>query len=605
MLKTVVMVSLASFYRCGRAAARHRSNRAPKPVAAALLLAALSLSALPAAAQPAGRDNPEKDTGVTRQEAVFAKDFLVVAAHPLAAQAGFNLLQRGGSAIDAAIAVQAMLTLVEPQSSGIGGGAFILHHDGSRLLTYDGRETAPAAASPELFLGPDGKPDPWIKAVVGGRSVGVPGVLKALAMAHRRYGKLPWAELFDDAIRVSEQGFRVSPRFARLAAAGFNPGLKQLSPAKEYFYPGGEPLQEGALLKNPALAATLRTIARDGVQAFYRGPIASAMVAAVRNSQIAPGVLALEDLANYEPKLRPPVCAPYRGYEICSMAPPSSGGIAVIQQLKLLEPMALPFDGRPALTALHLITQAARLAYADRDRYIADSDFVAVPVAQLMDAAYLRQRRRLIDPARDMGKAEAGQVGKLAWADGDTYDLPSTSQISIVDRFGNAVSMTTSVEMAYGSTVMSGGFLLNNQLTDFAFSPSSEGKPVVNRVQPGKRPRSSMAPVMVLEDGQPVLILGSPGGSNIINYVTQTLIGVIDWQLDIQQAISMPKISNRNGKTALEQATYMEDYRAGLEKMGHTIQVRSLNSGMHGIQRVEGGWLGGADQRREGRALGQ
>ncbi|TQV66698.1 gamma-glutamyltransferase [Exilibacterium tricleocarpae] len=577
-----------------------------RPIPARLLAGfCLFWFAAVAPAQQAGRDNPEEGTGTTRQQAIFARDFMVVAAHPLAAQAGYNVLHKGGSAIDAAVAVQAMLTLVEPQSSGIGGGAFILHHDGSKLISYDGRETAPAAASPALFLGRNGKPDPWIKAVVGGRSVGVPGVLKALSLAHQRYGKLPWSALFDDTIRASEEGFRVSPRFAALVAAEFNPGLKQLAPAKDYFYPGGKPVKAGELLKNPELAATLRLIARQGVDAFYMGPLAEAMVAAVKNSKIAPGTLALADLAGYRVKERPAVCAPYRGYSVCSMAPPSSGGIAVLQQLKLLEPFELAFDGRPALSTLHLITQASRLAYADRDRYIADSDFVEVPVAGLMDAGYIADRRRLISRSKDMGKAQPGQLQNLARADGEVYELPSTSHVSIVDRHGNALSMTSSIEMAYGSTVMTRGFLLNNQLTDFALSPTRDGKPVANRVEPGKRPRSSMAPVMVLRDGRPTLILGSPGGSNIINYVTQTLLGVIDWKLDIQQAIAMPKISNRNGKTALEKSTYMEDYRARLEAMGHTIQVRDLNSGMHAIQRVEGGWLGGADHRREGKAMGR
>lgn len=556
------------------------------------------------AAEGASRDTPEKGVGNTQQETVIADKAMVVAANPLATEAGLKILKKGGSVIDAAIAVQAMLTLVEPQSSGIGGGAFILLHDGTQLFAYDGRETAPAKATANLFLNEKGQPDPWIKAVVGGRSVGVPGVLRALELAHRQHGKLPWNVLFADAIKASENGFIVSPRFAQLVKSGFNPGLKQLSPAKEYFYPDGTAVKAGSLLKNPELAKTLKLIADQGAKVFYTGSLAQNIVKAVRNSPIAPGVLSMADLADYQAKERKPVCTQYKHLDVCSMPPPSSGGIAVLQQLELLEPLTLEFDREPALKSLHFITQAARLAYADRDRYVADSDFVDVPLQQLLDKNYLAQRRELIQPDRDMGKAVPGLSPKLGLADNDAYELPSTSHFSIVDTDGNALSMTSSIEMAYGSAVMTDGFLLNNQLTDFALSPRRDGKLVANRVEPGKRPRSSMAPVIVLQEDTPVLLLGSPGGSNIINYVTQTLLGVIDWDLSLQQSIEMPKISNRNSNTALEKGTYMEQFKFPLEAMGHQIQIRGLNSGLHGIERTREGWRSGTDPRREGKAMG-
>jgi gamma-glutamyltranspeptidase/glutathione hydrolase len=552
---------------------------------------------------------PEAATGVVEKKSVNAKEFMVAAANPYASEAGFNVLNKGGSAIDAAIAVQLVLTLVEPQSSGIGGGAFILHWDKSKksLTTFDGRETAPMNATSELFLDENGQAISWIKAVVGGRSVGVPGVLSALKKAHEQYGKLPWAELFIDAIELAEQGFIVSPRLEKLVGMQFNPGISQLPEIKKYFFPNNVAIKAGDRLKNKKLAKVYRSIAKEGLKPFYQGWIANKIVSAVQNSNIAPGKLSLQDMANYQPKERAAVCGAYRDYNVCGMAPPSSGGVAVIQLLGQLEPYKLSNKTVDSLHTVHLFTQSSRLAFADRNRYIADNDFVNVPVEGLIAPKYLAKRAELISSNKDMGKAEAGHPqGALSQADDLAYELPSTSHISIVDKQGNAVSMTTSVEMAFGSAVMVEGFILNNQLTDFSLAPKVKGLEVANRLEPLKRPRSSMAPTMVFNaDGSLKLVVGSPGGSRIINYVAQTILGVLDWQLDPQAAINLPKVTNRNRVTTLEKGTKLVELKTDLEGKGHKVIIRDLNSGIHAIEVTKNGLTGGADPRREGKVLGQ
>ncbi|KGJ88744.1 gamma-glutamyltransferase [Thalassotalea sp. ND16A] len=558
---------------------------------------------------PVAREDrePEAATGFQQNKAVVGSKHMVAAANPYASNAGFNILEKGGNAIDAAIAVQLVLTLVEPQSSGIGGGAFILHFDNStkHLSTFDGREVAPEAASQDQFLNPDGSAVRWIDAVVGGRSVGVPGVLKALEDAHKKHGKLPWAELFSDAIKLAEEGFIVSPRMAKLVAMGFNPGVKKLAKASHYFFPNGVPVKQGRLLKNPELAEVYKAISKQGTKVFYQGWIAQSMVKAVQNSAIAPGRLALTDLANYRATEVDAVCGPYKQFNICGMPPPSSGGVAVIQMLKQLEQHNLAKFSANDVNALHLISQSSRLAYADRARYIADPDFVPVPVRQLIDDQYLKQRGQLINPVQDMGQAVAGEFSHVAkLAIDNAIEMPSTSHIAIVDSAGNAISMTTSIEMAFGSAVFVEGFLLNNQLTDFSLTPKVNGLPVANRLEPFKRPRSSMAPTMVFnQDGSLRLVIGSPGGSRIINYVAQTMIGVLDWQLDIQAAINLPKITNRNDITTLEKGTSLEALKPQLEAMGHKVAIRDLNSGIHGIEVYRGKLVGGADPRREGKVF--
>lgn len=551
---------------------------------------------------------PEAATGLIKKQTVFAEHAMVAAANPYASEAGFNILKQGGSAVDAAIAVQLVLTLVEPQSSGIGGGAFMLHWDkeNQQLTTFDGRETAPAATTPDMFLDKNGRTMPWIKAVVGGHSVGVPGVLAGLKKAHDKYGKLPWNVLFKDAINLAENGFVVSPRLEKLVAMEFNPGITKLTTIKDYFFPNGKAIKSGQILKNTKLAAVYRSLAKHGIEVFYQGWLAKKIVNAVQHSTIAPGRLTLADMKNYQARELPAVCGPYRQYKICGMAPPSSGGVAVIQILGQLENFNIAKLSMAEPEFTHLFTQSSRLAFADRNRYIADSHFVNVPTKGLVAPTYMAMRGELIDPNKDMGMADAGVPhGALAQADDDAFELPSTSHISIVDQNGNAISMTTSVEMGFGSAVMVEGFILNNQLTDFSLSPKRNGKWVANRLEPGKRPRSSMAPMMVFnQDDSLKLVIGSPGGSRIINYVAQTMIAMLDWQLDPQSAINLPKVTNRNKVTTLEKGTNLIAIKPALEAKGHNVLVRDLNSGIQAVELVKDGLRGGADQRREGLVLG-
>lgn len=566
---------------------------------------------------------PEIASGLRSDMApVHAVRHMAAAANPLATEAGQQMLRKGGSAIDAAIAMQAVLALVEPQSSGIGGGAFIMYWDGKRVQAFDGRETAPAGATPGMFLGADGQPIPFPQAQIGGRSVGVPGVLRALEMAHQQHGKLPWHDLFQPAIKLASEGFPVSKRLhTQIAADTFMAGSPEM--ARYFLTPQGQALPVGTLLKNPELARTLQTIAVRGADGFYQGAVAQAMVDKVR-SHPRPGTLSLADIKGYQARERTPVCGDYKEWQICGMPPPSSGGVAVIQTLGILEALQnkspaldlatmppVPGTGgaglEPSPSAVHLIAEAERLAYADRAQYLADSDFVPVNVQGLTDQGYFKTRAALVGD-KSMGRAEAGvPVGiHLALAPDRSPLRISTSQIAAVDDQGGAISMTTSVEAAFGSHVMTHGFLLNNQLTDFSFIPDENGKPVANRIEPGKRPRSSMAPTLVFDrnSGELVATIGSPGGSQIIEYVNKSLVGLLDWKLNPQDAISLGNFGSRNVDTELEAGRFSPALVQQLQDRGHKVALIEMTSGTQIIMRSKDGWVGGADPRREGTALG-
>jgi len=541
--------------------------------------------------------------------AAVSDRFMVSTANPLATKAARDIIVAGGSAVDALIAAQMVLTLTEPQSSGLGGGAFLLTYDAASgaVQSYDGRETAPAAATPDLFRRADGSPMDWTEAAEGGLPVGVPGVLRMLELAHATHGRLPWAELFKPAIRLADNGFLVSPRLHEVL--DWVEGPERFPDFHRYFYAfDGTRKAPGTRLANPELAVTLRAIAEGGADAFYEGPIAGQIVAAVIGTRVNPASMTLEDLADYRAIEREPVCTPYRIWTICGMGPPSSGGVAVAQILGLLERFDLAPLAPDSVGAVHLVTEAERLAYADRDLYLADSDFVAVPVDALVDRDYLAERSLLIDPRGSMGIAEPGRFtgGDEVMAPDDGDRGVSTSHISIVDAQGNAVSMTTSIERGFGSRLMAGGFVLNNQLTDFSFEAEIDGRPVANRVEPGKRPRSSMAPTLVLDaDGRVVMAIGTVGGARIICYVAKTLIAKLDWGLDIQQAIELPHFLNRNGATELEAGTPIVALQPALEALGHEVVLGEMATGLAGFFIEDGTITGGADPRREGTALGR
>ncbi|WP_438943645.1 gamma-glutamyltransferase [Noviherbaspirillum malthae] len=562
---------------------------------------------------PPGMQAPERATGFAEKPGWTARKFMVAAANPLAADAGYQMLRSGGSAVDAAIAVQMVLTLVEPQSSGIGGGAFLMHFDGKTVKAFDGRETAPMAATEMLFQGANGKALSFHDGVVGGRSVGAPGVLRMLELAHKEYGRLPWAALFAPAIRLAQDGFAVSPRLHAMLQTERH--LKTDPAAASYFYDrDGNPWPVGHVLKNPELANVLREVADKGGDAFYKGQIAQDIENKVKSHPRNPGLLTAADIGAYQAKVREPVCSDYRAWTVCGMPPPSSGGIAIAQLLGILENRNMralgPKNGLMNAEAVHLFSEAGRLAYADRSRYVADTDFIPLPgnsTKALLDKTYLAGRAALIGD-RSMGVAESGVPPATALALGvDTSpEFPSTSHISVVDASGNAVSMTTSIEDAFGSRQMVRGFLLNNQLTDFSFDAADANGPIANRVQPGKRPRSSMAPTLVFERGSNNLVMstGSPGGSAIINYVGKVLIGTLDWGLDVQQAISLPNFGSRNGPTELELDRTDTALADRLKAKGHQVRMIEQTSGLQGIMRMRIGgeevWFGGADPRREG-----
>ena len=572
-----------------------------------LLSSCLLLASTVYARSPLPADaSPEAASAIGTRQLAHARHFMAASANPLATEAGVEILRAGGSAVDAAIAMQMVLALVEPQSSGLGGGAFLLTYDAAhrKIRSYDGRETAPAAARGDRFL-VDGKPVSFREAVNSGKAVGTPGLLRVLELAHRRHGRLRWARLFEPAIRLAEQGFPVSPRLHGQIAG--NRDLFAQAAAREYFYPDGEAAKTGYLLKNPMLAEVLRTLAAHGAQAFYRGAIAQDIVDAVR-SHAVPGDLSLDDMARYRAKERAPVCGAYQQLRLCGMGPPSSGGVAVLQMLGMLAQHRVD-DMMPAsLEAVHYFAEAGRLAFADRERYLADPDFIAIPVKQLLHPAYLRARGAQIDSRISMGTALPGDpVNFLRQRGaGAAADLPSTTHLVAVDRDGNGVSMTSTIESEFGSKIFVRGFLLNNQLTDFSFLPAdAEGRPVANRIEPGKRPRSAMAPMVAMDKSGLSLLAGSPGGSAIINFVAKTLLANLDWKLDIQRAIDQPNMGSRNRDTELERGTTLESLQNGLRQKGHRIAIMPMTSGVQAIVRTQGGWAGGADPRREGRAAGE
>jgi gamma-glutamyltranspeptidase/glutathione hydrolase len=575
------------------------------------LVALCGLAAAASAQQAADSVAPEAASARAKAEGrpVVAQDWMVVAAHPLASQAGADVLAAGGTAADAMVAVQAVLGLVEPQSSGLGGGAFLVWYDAAsgQVTTLDGRETAPLAATPRLFQDASGEPLKFFEAVVGGRSVGAPGTPALMAQAHLRWGRSDWSGLLDPAIRLAEEGFAVSPRLATLVA-GDAERLAVHPDTAAYFLPGGVPLAEGDTLRNPAYADTLHLFAQLGTDGFYTGPVAESIVAAVQGAAGNPGVLDMVDLAIYRVKERAPVCAPYRFWQVCGMGPPSSGALAVGQILGMLQGHDLAALGPDNPESWRLIGDASRMAFADRGRYVADSDFVPVPVQGMLDPSYLQGRAILLAGDDALPEVTPGTPDfdhTLLWADGDTLEQPSTTHVSIVDSYGNVLSMTSTIENAFGARVMAGGFLLNNELTDFSFRSHDGGVPIANRVEPGKRPRSSMAPTIVMRDGVPVLAIGSPGGSSIIGYVAQALIAHLDWGMNVQQAVSMGHALNRFGVYDLEDGTDAAALAEPLQAMGYEVKIGAQTSGLHAIAITADGLQGGADPRREGVALGK
>lgn len=589
-----------------------------------LFLTAMALAAPAFAQQAADAVTPESgtETGVyvlsdrasaamaarDAGDPVVAQDWMVVAANPLAVEAGADVLAAGGTAADAMVAVQAVLGLVEPQSSGLGGGAFLVWYDAEsgELTTLDGRETAPLAATPTLFQDAEGEPLGFWDAVVGGLSVGTPGTPALMEDAHRRWGQTNWGSLLAPAITLADNGFSVSARMSG-SIVDDTERLSTFPATAAYFFPDGAPLAEGTLLQNTAYADTMRAMQAQGADAIYQGAIAEGIIDTVRHAEGNPGVLSLRDLATYRVIERPAVCAPYRDMDICGMGPPSSGALTVGQILGMSGQFDLTTPDDPQ--AWRIIGDASRLAFADRGRYMADSDYVPMPTEGLVDPAYIADRAALLDT--DMALTEVAP-GTPTWdhaqlyADDQSIEFPSTSHISIVDSYGNVLSMTTTIENGFGSRLMTpGGFLLNNELTDFSFSTHADGVPIANRLEPGKRPRSSMAPTIVMQDGAPIMAIGSPGGSRIIGYVATTIIAHYDWGLDIQDAIAMPHAVNRFGTYDLEEGTDAENLAEALETLGYEVNVRGLNSGLHAIAITPEGLMGGADPRREGIALGQ
>ncbi|MBS3916639.1 MAG: gamma-glutamyltransferase family protein [Sulfuritalea sp.] len=550
---------------------------------------------------------PEASSGLASVQEARGRLFMAVTANPLATDAAVDILQAGGTAADAAIAAQLVLNLVEPQSSGLGGGGFLLYHDvrDGKLRAYDGRETAPVAARLERFLGPNGKPLPFQDAAVGGRSVGVPGLPALLDQVYRNHGRMLWPRLFAPALRLAVEGFPMSPRLHKLLAEDRylreDPSTRRL-----YYDADGQPKPVGTKIINREFGFTLLALARHGTKYFYEGPIARDIVEAVRGHARNPGDLAETDFSTYKVIEREPVCGErLGGHRVCGMPPPSSGGLAVLQILTFAEETARQAPLSPG--SVHRFTEAGRLAYADRARYLADPAFATVPVSALLDPAYLAARTRLIRPEVSMGRAAAGEVKDMQSLGEDApAELPATTHLSIVDAEGNAVSLTSSIEAAFGSRIMVRGFLLNNQLTDFSFRSEEGGKPVANRVEPGKRPLSSMAPTVVYGPaGRIAAVLGSPGGNRIINYVAKTLLALLALNLSPAEAVALPHFGSRNGPTELERGTAAAALQPQLEKLGHEVKVDDMTSGLSVILRRGDEWIGAADPRREGTARGE
>ncbi|MFZ4380570.1 MAG: gamma-glutamyltransferase [Sandarakinorhabdus sp.] len=573
-----------------------------------LALLAASLLATAAVAQPIPKDADSGPVQAAASAGAGPFRAVVSAANPLASEAGLSILKQGGSAADAAIATMLALTVVEPQSSGIGGGGFIVYQPAKGALgTIDGRETAPGVASPKQFLDDAGKPMPFMKAATGGRSVGVPGNVALAAEAHKKWGKLPWAKLFEPAIRLAE-GFTISPTLARFIAFGQD-SLKQAGPEGRalYYDKDGAPLQAGTMFRNERLAATLRTIAVQGPDAFYKGAIAEGIVKTVSSAQANPTAMTLADLAAYKAEARAPVCGTYRQYKVCGMGPPSSGGTGVLAMLKQIERFDMAGLGKDNPVAWHLFAESQRLAYADREKWIGDPGFVAVPTKGLADPTYLAARSGLISAGARMAKVAAGMpagapVARVTAADNE---VAGTTNFAIADSAGNITTWTSTVEKTFGSGLVSGGFVLNNELTDFNFAPEDQGVLTANHVQPGKRPRSAMSPTIVYDaKGQAILAIGAAGGVTIIAQVTKAIIGVLDWGLPVEQAIALPQLIAIGDRLSVEKGTYLEAMIPALTAMGHKPVATALPLKLNGVQRVAGGWRGGADARGEGRPAG-
>ena len=557
---------------------------------------------------PQGEVQPEIATGRTEIKSATARKYMAVTANPHASAAAEQMLAKGGSAVDAAIAAQLVLGLVEPQSSGIGGGAFMLSYraDEKKLYSYDGRETAPMAVDEDYFMDGD-KPQGFLEAVIGGHSVGVPGVMRMLALAHKRDGKLPWQDLFQPAIQLAQNGFAISPRLYQLAdqlpRVAVRPAIKAYLFGKD-----GKPLPVGHILKNPAYAATLKLLAKEGVSPFYEGEIAKAIVEAVRNDPHNPGVMTLQDMAAYRAKLREPVCGNFLEYRWCGAPPPSSGGTTVGAMLGMLQHLPLEKYDVGSAELTHLFAEASELAFADRNTYSADADFVTVPTQALVNPEYLRARAQLIDPDKAQAAVAGNPAGFVAKRRAATSpELPNTSHLSIVDQYGNGVSMTTSIETGFGSRLLVKGFLLNNQLTDFSFVPRNANRELVaNRIQPGKRPRSSMSPTVVFnKDGSLRLLVGSPGGSRIIDYTARTIVYHLAKDMPIAEAVHAGNIAAIGFQVELEPETLSDAQLNKLARMGHKVVRKELNSGIHAIAVMDGELRGGADTRREGSAVGR
>ena len=539
-------------------------------------------------------------------ESVVGNDWMIVTANPYATDIGAAILRGGGTAADAMVAAQAVLGLVEPQSSGMGGGGFLVWYDSKsgELTTLDGRETTPLLANDRLFQNHNGEPIKFWDAVIGGRSVGVPGMPALLELAHSKWGKVQWADLFKQATALAEHGFIVSDRLSGLLEHEHT-RMSSSTKAKSYFFPKGQPLAQGELLINREYAALMRQLADNGSDIFYFGPIADAIVYKVRENTRNPGLLNHEDLANYAVKERAALCTKFRNYEVCGMGPPSSGAIGVGQILGMINKFPKGKIRDPQ--TLRLIGDATRLAFADRGRYVADGDFVSVPTKELVEEQYLSKRASLLNRRNAIPVVTAGEpIASLThrWAPDLSIEKPSTTHVSIIDAYGNALSLTSSIENAFGSRLMTNGFLLNNQLTDFSFRSSANGTPIANRVEGGKRPRSSMAPTIVLEDGKIVLLIGSPGGSRIIPYVSNTIVAILDWGLDVQEAVSQPHAVNRFGIYEIEEGTSLTGLKKWLQELGYEIKERPLNSGLNVILKKDGKLYGGSDPRREGIAIG-
>lgn len=588
------------------------SSRFSHVVLASLVAVAVSAMAAAGTQAQRGRVEPERATGLEEQSLATAQSTMVSSANAHATRAGLEMLRAGGSAADAAIAIQLVLGLVEPQSSGLGGGAFIVHHDAAsdELLTYDGRETAPASAKPQRFLKADGSPIGFMAAVNSGLSIGVPGTVRLLGEVHTKHGKLPWKTLFEPALRLARDGFPMSQRLHLLlrwvGREKFTGGARTL-----FFNSDGAPKPAGTTIVNRDYVETLRVLAEGGADAFYGGKIAEKIVTAAAEARGFKSGITLADLAGYRVVTRQPICATYRAYKACGMGPPSSGSLAVIQTLKLLEPFDLGKHQGRAMNrkALHLIAEAQKLAYADRDRYLADPDFISIPIDGLLDDAYLAERRRLISETEAMSQPAAGKpkgFDQGLFGDDFSIERTGTSHLSVIDKDGNTASMTTTIEGAFGSGHWTAGFLLNNELTDFSFKATdTKGRPVANRVEGGKRPRSTMAPMIVYgPDGNVFAALGSPGGSRIILFVTKAIVALVDWRMDALQAASLPNFGSRGSGFEIESGFDAIWTGLKMKALGHSIKPDMMNSGLHIVVRRPDRLEGAADPRREGLAAG-